>query len=130
MPEIINKTISYPNHIQCAGETFEASTLDFVRDLVDLFGGPRHSVRIGVIESCEAPLIEISGKLPRAARGGLKRAFATWERMSRGGRSWDEAWAVWHLSRDGYGPRFAIPSLGALCDVLVARRRERPCKKV
>lgn len=105
-----------------AGEAFEMRTIDFLRGTIDLFSGPRHGVGVGVIEGGGTPLIEISGELPPAVRGGLKRAFAWWERRPRGGVPWDDAWAVWHLSRDGYGPRLAIPSLGALCEVIAARR--------
>lgn len=101
---------------------FEMSTVDFLRGAIDLFGAPRHGVGVGVIEDGGEPLIEISGELPRAARGGLKRAFAWWERPRRVWAPWANAWAVWHLSRDGYGPRLAIPSLGVLCEVLAARR--------
>jgi hypothetical protein len=109
---------------QRGDEMFETRLPHFLRELIDLFGGPSHGVRVGVIEDGEAPLIEISGELPPVVRGGLKRAFAYWERKPRGGCPWGKAWAVWHLSHDGCGPRLAIPSLGALLDVQVARRLE------
>ena len=111
-----------PLYHRAVREAFEMSTIDFLRGVIDLVCGKGHAVSVGTIDNGGTCLIEIHGKLPPTVRGGLKRAHAWGERPRRGSIPWGSAWAVWHLSSDSFGPRLAVPSIGALVELLEERR--------
>ncbi|MGY4478626.1 hypothetical protein [Bradyrhizobium sp. USDA 3364] len=103
------------------------ATLHFVRSLLDLFAGPDHGLGVavyGVGTAHERIEIIRGGRLPTQLRAGLPRARAYWEGRSRRGSSisWDDAPVVWHESQSGWGPRFAIPGVSALIDLVAERR--------
>lgn len=106
-------------------ESWHVRTLDYWRDLLDEFAGPEHGLRVTVYRvGSPDERIEITrgGRLPRQLRAGLRHARAYWEAPRKGSVSWDDAPVVWHESKDGWGPRFAIMGLGALLDLVAERR--------
>lgn len=103
------------------------ATLHFVRSLLDLFAGPGHGLGVavyGVGTAHERIEITRGGRLPKQLRAGLFHARAYWEARPRRGSSisWDDAPVVWHESQDNWGPRFAIPGVSALIDLVAERR--------
>jgi hypothetical protein len=99
----------------------ESVNADFYRDVVAWIGGER-DLRVGVIRTGGRDTVEVFGFLPPPLRAGLRRARAYWERLRPGCVPWSDAAVVWHTSLDGYGPRFAVPGLGALIDLLAERQ--------
>jgi hypothetical protein len=94
---------------------------DFYRDALALLGGPNHGLKVGLIGDDE--LLEILGALPAGWRKRLRRV-ATGPIATRGRVSWRDARITWCERLDGRGPRFAVPGLGALLDIVAERRLE------
>lgn len=106
-------------------DALSTRTLDYLRELLDEYAGPGHGLRVTVYRvGSTDERIEITrgGRLPKQLRAGLSRARAYWEKPRKDSISWDDAPVVWHESQDGWGPRFAIPGVGALLDLVVDRR--------
>lgn len=118
-----------PTTTHAAGNGVHVPTLNFVRSLLDVFAGPNHGLRVAVHGAGGSPgeHIEIigGGRLPKQLRAGLKRAHAYWERSRRNSIPWDAVAVVWHESASGWGPRFAIPNIGVLLELVAERRALR-----
>jgi hypothetical protein len=98
-------------------------TIHIYRAALSLVGGPNHGLLVGVITSCDGQSVEILGSLPAASRKWLKKVAADGV-PTRGRIPWRLAKITWCERLNGRGPRYAIPDLAALLE-LVAERRLR-----
>ena len=103
---------------------FESDLAAFVHDIIDIFGGPNHDLRVCVTDSGAWDTVEvvIFGDFPRELRRGLRRVYVYGEIPKRGALPWILYDVIWCTRRDGSGTRYGIQDLGKAIDLIAERR--------